>query len=131
MPRFRKFKIYGPEQTDLPVMARILHDGNLITQAAISSISVAVKRFPKDDADSIVETLAATPVDKTTTVFDTLQTPSRWTEDDTGYNFLHTVPASAFPEPGIHEIVYLITPVSGSEFPVVAIGEIETLDGFT
>ena len=53
-------------------------------------------------------------------MFDTLQTDSRWSEDDTGYNFRHTVGASVFSEANHHyEIEYVFTPASGEVYAVV------------
>lgn len=90
-------------------MARIQHLGANVKQADITSITYTV-----------IDSGGATPNSGTLTVadviFDTLQTDSRWTEDATGYNFRHTVPAAGFDAAGTFQIKYIFTPASGSPF---------------
>lgn len=97
------------------MMARIAgNDGEYITQASISAIVCTIKNARTQAAISTPAVVVAT------SVFDTLQTDSRWTEDSTGYNFLHTVPATSFASGDtIYRVEYKFTPASGEVFWVV------------
>jgi hypothetical protein len=98
------------------IMARITGpDGENIVQADISTITCAV--FTRAGA------AAGTPaIVVATSVFDTLQTDSRWTVDNTGYNFRHDVAASILATGDeAYRFEYLFTPSSGEVFWVVAV----------
>jgi hypothetical protein len=101
----------------LTYMGRIVGGGNVAyTQATISSITVIVKN------SSLVETMSLTAIDKTATVFDTLQTTSddaEWTKDTTGYNFKYTIPETAFPAVDTYRALIEFTPVTGGTTKVV------------
>jgi hypothetical protein len=105
--------------TPMTYMTRVVGSGNTAYQQAdISSITVQVW-----DAGG-TETLSVTALDKTATVFDTLQTTAldaEWTEDTTGYNFKYTVPASAFQAVSTHKVNFVFTPVTGSAQPIKVI----------
>jgi len=84
------------EGCNFTCMARMVGDDNTaIIQSSVSSI--AGKVFDKDDAS---DTGTALTVAVATSIFNTLQTDDRWTEDVTGYNFRFTVPGSAIPDGG-------------------------------
>ncbi|QNN23513.1 hypothetical protein HED60_14930 [Planctomycetales bacterium ZRK34] len=103
-------------------MARVLGNaGTAITQASLNSIECSV--FNQADTSTAVTEPSITIAD---VVFDTLQTSDpRWTEDDTGYNFLIAVPATAFPAGGAtYHVEFKFTPASGEPFHIVF--EIET-----
>lgn len=96
-------------------MARVLGNaGTNITQASISSITCNVY-------NAITLASVATPsVVVASSVFDTLQTDSRWDTDTTGYNFRHDLPPTAFPDGDIPLVIeYLFTPASGDAFRFV------------
>lgn len=111
----REFRLEGFEQTDAPILARVYRNGVLITQAGISTITVTVKRYNKATGVSS-ETLSDVAVDKTTAVFDTIQTDAKWSTDTTGYNFAYTVSQAGFPGPDSYAIVFTFTPTSGNPF---------------
>lgn len=128
MPAPRIFKRQGWEQSDFPVLSRVLRNGVAIVQSDITSISVTVRRFSK--AGAVSTSLAATAVTVATSVYNTLQTGGGWTEDGTGYNFAYVVDKEAFPGPGAYEIVFLFTPSDGGNpFPVVIEANMLSLQG--
>lgn len=95
-------------------MARVVgNNGANITQATINAATFKVfdlSELPGKQTGTGTLTVADV-------VFDTLQTDARWTVDSTGYNFRHTVPASAFPLGGRkYRVEYLFDPTSGEDF---------------
>lgn len=115
MPRARVWTLKGIQGVPLAAMARVRHNGALITQAAISSVSVTIQRYNGGDTEEI------TPPSLTVagTVFDALQTDDRWTADDTGYNFLATIAGEYFADPDEYWIVFVFNPTSGGDFVVI------------
>lgn len=100
------------------LLARIVGNaGTAITQATVTSI--ACKVFDLDG--TAPDTAVAEPsVAVASTVYDSLQTSDpRWTEDVTGYNFLHQVAASVITEPHRYRIEYKFTPSTGQPFYAV------------
>lgn len=97
------------------VMARVVgNDAANITQASVTSI--ARKTFDLDSATPNTATTTAPVV--ADTIFDTLQTDARWTEDDTGWNFGDVIAASVLSTGDHHyRIEYVLTMDSGE--PVV------------
>jgi len=96
------------------LMARILdNDGSAAQQGDISSIS----RDVWDLDTSTTSAVDTSAVAVATSIYDTLQTDSRWTEDSTGYNFLDTV-AAALLANGNHRyrVEYKFTPASGQVY---------------
>lgn len=76
----------------LPLMARVYgNDGNVLTQAAVTSIAYSVYLLDERDKDSrtVVSGHSAASVTVASAIFDTLQTDEFWTADTTGYNFKH------------------------------------------
>jgi hypothetical protein len=97
------------------IMGRITGlDGENIVQADISTITCAV--FDRSG------TAAGTPaIVVADSVFDTLQTDSRWTINDVGYNFRHDVAASILATGGEeYTFEYKFTPASGEVFQVMS-----------
>jgi len=99
-------------------------DGQLITQASLSGVTVDVW----DRSNSDVSVLS-TAVTVTTSVFDTLQTDPRWTADTTGYNFRYDMADTVLSQDNHkYRVEFWFTPVTGSKFPLVwEISTIETL----
>ena len=96
------------------------NSGAAITQASLSTITCKV--FDLDVAPDT--SILAPSVVIASTVFDTMQGASfsdaRWTADATGYNFLHEMPATAFPDgQRRYRVEYKFTPVSGAVFWLV------------
>jgi len=82
------------EDSCLVCMARVLGAaGAAVTQATVSSITCKV--FDKDTSTTTADYTAT--LDKTVVISDTLLVTAPWTVDQTGRNFTHTVPATAFP----------------------------------
>lgn len=107
------------EDNGATCMARVLgNDAANLTQAAVTSITCSVYNLDS----SAPSTAVATPtVTISSAVFDTLQTSdARWTLDSTGYNFLFTVPASAFANgDGLYRIEFIFDLASGENVTVV------------
>lgn len=109
----------GWSAAGLVIMARV--NGWLnsaIVQADITSIQCTVRDTVND---TVTYNQALTVAD---VIFNALQTGAIWSVDATGYNFLHTVPATAFPTPSVAPFnrVYVIsvrfTPATGQPFVV-------------
>lgn len=83
-----------------------------IVQSDISSIHYSV--YDRTAETSVV---SATALTVSAVVFNTLQTDARWSVDSEGYNFRHTVPASALPNGDrLYRVEYKFTPASGEVF---------------
>jgi hypothetical protein len=105
------------EDQAMPLLARIAGlDGSNLTQALVGSIALEIYR--KEADGSYTQTHTDT-LDKTAVIFDVLQTGSGWSVDGTGYNFSHTIPASAWDQPDQYWIEVRITDSSGNLIPVV------------
>jgi len=113
MPKPQVFDVQGYMLTDLPILARVHQDGDLITQAGITSIAYAVY-------DRSATLVGDGSLDVGDCVFDTLQTDLRWTVDRTGYNFLGVIPGELFETGGNYTVTVVFTPADGSTFPIVA-----------
>ncbi len=109
--------------TGAAFMARIRgSDGSYVTQAATTSIAYAVSDVTTGASVSVI---TGSPV-VSSTVFDTLQTDAAWSKDSTGYNFKHSLAATAFPTIGhVYLVVYTFTPAAGdvykAEYQVTAL----------
>jgi len=106
-------------------MARVVDDsGTAITQAAIASIVYSVKALDPDDVDSetVVTGHDGNSLVVADTVYDALQTDSRWTVDTDGYNFRFELDVSvneAFVVRGTRYLVHVeLTPTSGQVIDV-------------
>jgi hypothetical protein len=90
-------------------LARILGlDGAYIQQSDISSISYTV--YDLDNSSAVVVSGTFTVA---ATIYNTLQTGQIWTEDEMGYNFKATLPATCFPEGGRrYRVVFSFVTVS-------------------
>lgn len=102
------------EDQPVTVMSRVRGlSGAYITQASLSAITCKVYNS--------TGTLVTSPtVTISSAVYDTLQTSDvRWTRDTTGYNFLFTIPATAFPLPGYYRVEFKFTPSAGDPFHLV------------
>lgn len=107
------------------LLARLLgNDGNLLTQASLSSIAYSVYNVT-DSASGGAGTLTVSSV-----IFDSLQqSDRRWRVDSIdrpgvdgryGYNFAATLAASLFTSGGdVHQVDVTFTPASGEPFVVV------------
>lgn len=100
------------EDTDLVLMARVKgSDGSVITQSDVAAVVCHVH-----DRDAGAAVGDPEPLDVSSVVFNAPQLDSRWTEDDVGYNFLHTVSGARFPEGKTYRVEVVATPVSGSSY---------------
>lgn len=90
-------------------------EGSWLKQADVSTITCAVY----DKSSSTPETAIATPtVTVSTSVIDSPVTSNEiWTEDTTGYNFLHDLAASNFPTGDhVYRVSYTWTLSGGESF---------------
>ena len=114
------------EEASTIVKAKLTdHGGTLLLQADFTSIHYEAWNM---DASPVNQVKVATALNVANVVFDTLQTDARWTADATGYNFLHAMPATAFPT-GKHtyKVEYKVTPASGAVFWLVFEGFAEEI----
>ncbi len=91
----------------IAVMARA-DDINAIlwSQSTVQGIVLTVKPV------GLTATINNIAIDKSTTVFDTLQNTHGWVGIK-GFNFRHVINQSAFPEPGKYAIEYTVTNTGG------------------
>jgi hypothetical protein len=112
------------EMTSPVIMARVRsQSGAYLTQSAISGITASVF----DQANAYAPVLPAPVYTPAGSIYNTLQTTPRWTQDPIGYNCAFVIPPSSLPkgamppqrQPYIVEI--LLTPADGSAvIPIVA-----------
>jgi hypothetical protein len=94
--------------------------GTPITQATLSSIAWKVTRYQVDGKTVDLATGSGS-LTISAVVFDTPQTTDPRYDIADGYNFLATLPASAFQVGGYrHRIAITFVPVSGEQFTQVA-----------
>lgn len=104
-------------------MARIINDdGEILTQSDVSSINYYL--YDLDGATPSTPTQSGT-LSAASTVFDTLQTDSRWTKDSTGYNFRHTLTAAWLAD-GDHTYRMEYVIVTTGSATITAVAEITT-----
>lgn len=114
----RVYEFTGWENTPLTILARMRGNGGAyITQASLNGITCK-------SIDTVTGSTVASPtVTVASSVFDTLQTSSndpRWTGDATGFNFVFTIPAAAFPTGNRkYRVEFTFDPVSGEDFRLV------------
>jgi hypothetical protein len=107
------------EDTDLTCMARAKLNGAVASfiQSAISAIERKIFDRTSATPGTALSTTAVVVADS---VFDTLQTDGRWTEDSTGYNFRDTIPAASLASGSSqYRVEYKVTTTSGSIFFLV------------
>ena len=94
------------ERATVHLAARVENpDGNLITQSSLSEINRQIwKRGAGGAADTQQGTEASEVV--STVVYDTLQTPDRWTLDDEGYNFAPVLAKTDIGDEGVYYVDY-------------------------
>jgi hypothetical protein len=121
-PRF--FPLSGYEQTALPFLGRAYKNvpgagKSIVTQADVAAISLKVQRFNRVNGawGGLTTTVNGLAIPVATSVFNALQTDSSWNIDAIGYNFAHTIPATAFPGLGDYVAVYSFTP-AGTNFSI-------------
>jgi len=102
------------------LLARVVGaDGSAVQQADIASGVYSIYLIDEQDEDSRTAVTGHGSVSLTiaSTIHDTLQTDAIWTEDDTGYNFSHTIDISSAEAFAIAGRKYLaeviLTPASG------------------
>lgn len=111
------------EGTSAQPMARMTTNAAAnIVQADITSIERKTFDLDGTTPDTPVDTSAIVVANS---VFDTLQTDARWTEDATGYNFRDTVAATVLADGGRrYKVEYYFTMATGG--PVAKFFEITT-----
>lgn len=118
MPAPLKFRTTGYKGVDTYFKCRVQNPpGTDIVQSATASIAYTVKESVGPQAT--VQTGSGSP-SVVSSVFNTLQLSTDWTQDNTGYNFSVLVPGSAFPDAGDYVVTFLITPTGGgTAYPVI------------
>lgn len=106
------------EDGSASLMSRVIgSNGEAVQQADITGISMTVWDLSTETPTEVTGLTDPVVAD---TIFDTLQTDSRWTKDSTGYNFRHDLPPAAFPNGDRkYRVEYLFDPASGTDFFVV------------
>lgn len=108
---------YGFEDSPVTFMRRITgHNGDYIVQADITSIAWKVY----DLADTSTTVATGTCVVASTVSNSLVTGDSRWTRDDTGYNWIYTMAGTSFPTgKRTYWVEFTFTPASGGAFVVV------------
>ena len=103
-------------------------EGNFLKQADIDTITCSIFDLDGTTPDTAISTPTVT---KTTSVLDTpVTTAVIWTKDSTGYNFIHDLSATSFPEPGRrYEIEYKATLNGGIIFHGLYAGQTDPRRG--
>lgn len=117
MTQARVFSGAIVEKADNTFVARLRYQGALLVTANVDTVACKVQRWERDGGDKTVTyEMPDSPdlIDPADVMFDTLQTDERWTQDSTGYNFLCTIPASAFPGDDPYFILFTITTTAGA-----------------
>lgn len=86
------------------VMHRLHCNGRDALQSDLSTITWAI--YPI----GIRTAVASGSLTVADVVYDEIQTDGRWSTDDIGYNFRHTVAATAIDTPGGYKIEYIFIP---------------------
>lgn len=101
-------------------MARVIgEDGQHISRTTISAVAYSIFTLDEHDPDgrTVVDGHDGVELVVADVVYNSLQTDSRWTADETGYNFAHTMDVSediAFAVAGRNYLVeYILAPASG------------------
>ena len=112
-----KYRTSGPTGVDTKFAAHVQSPpGTDIVQSAISGIAYTVREMVGPQQN--VQTGSGSP-SPSSSIFNTLQLTSDWTQDNTGYNFAVTIPGADFPDAGDYVVVFLLTPAGGgTAFPV-------------
>ncbi len=114
--------IYGTVEKGGTVscLARVVgEDAAAINQSTIASATYSVFLLDDNDPDlrSAVSGYDAVSLAVSSIIFNSLQTDARWTADEVGYNFRHTIDIStnnAFAIAGRNYLIeYRLTPSSG------------------
>jgi len=107
------------------LLARVVGgDDTPLVQADVSAITYSIHELDRHVPDTRVAVAnhQSVSVSVAASIFDTLQTDSRWTADETGYNFLHTIDIAtnnAFEKAGtLYLVEYTILPVAGQKILV-------------
>lgn len=94
-------------------MKRVLTQaGTVLLPTDVTSLSASV--YNADTGQ-----LSATLAGGATTIYGSLQTDARWTEDTTGYNVAIVVPGTAWPSAGDYRVELVIVPVVGTQFKLL------------
>ena len=98
--------------------------GRFKFQGAVTSFLIAniasISRAIFDTKAAVPTTALSTDaLTVASTVFDTLQTDGRWTEDESGYNFRDTIAGSNFASSTVYRVEYWFTSTGGSLFLAV------------
>ena len=110
-------RIFTPKQTywadtGLVLMARLRYlSGSLLAQGTLDSITLSV--WDMGDGDDTPVFVTDYELVIADTVFDTLQTDSRWTVDTLGYNWRYILPAAARPEGNKYRTQTIFQPDGG------------------
>ena len=116
----QEFQAYVYEDGTAYAMARLKrkdssHNLVIVAQANFTSISRKVIR--KSDLSTVI---GPTTLTTTTVIINSLSTGTIWTKDTTGFNFIDTVPTTAFPVGGEdYNLEYTFTLTGGEVFPLV------------
>jgi len=110
-----------PETTwaasDVTYLARVLMNGIYIKQATIASIQRTITDITVAGSAEEVSTDTLTVNES---VYDTLQTDSKWSEDSVGYNFLNLITGEDLPDDdSLYQVEYKFTGSNGEVFWVV------------
>ena len=117
------YKTRWNEDGSAYVMARAMRKNssqNLIAVVPADVSSVSRKVFKVSDGSVIIGPTTLVTAD---VILSALSTGSIWTVDSTGFNFIDTVPATAFPDGDTdYQVEYKITLTGGEVFWLIVSG---------
>ena len=101
------------ENSPCVILARIRNAEGVYVEAA-DVLQITCRIYDAYN-ETLIESIDIEPDD---VLYSDMQTDRRWTRDDTGYNFAHTIPGTALPEGNTrYRIEYKIEPASGETDP--------------
>ena len=116
----QEFQAYVYEDGTAYAMSRLKKKNsshNLVIVAQSDFATISRKVIRKSDLSTVLD---STNLTIATVVLSALSTGDIWTKDQTGFNFIDTVPSTAFPVGGEdYNLEYLFTMTSGEVWPLV------------
>lgn len=124
MSKPKVYKAKWNEDGSAYVMARVMRKNSsqnlvAVVQSDLSAISRRV--FTAADGATVIGPTSLTITD---VILNTLSTGTAWTTDSTGFNFVDTIPATAFPTGDTeYQVEYKFTLTGGDVFWLLVAGD--------
>ena len=114
--------VYG-EDSSAYIMARVMRKNSSHAMVAVvaADMSSIIRNVYQTDGSMLV--LGPTTLTVADVILSALSTGNIWTVDSTGFNFIDTIPTTAFPTGGAtYRVEYKFTLTGGEVFPLVVVG---------